>query len=206
VAKFALGPHALTRYYNRQIAGWMVFFKRESAALARYADSVALYDGDHAAKQSLANLFAQPQASYYAPDKALALFEQLARQQPKAASHLFNAAFVQQSLGAHAQALTLFTQALEIEPHLDRAWYGLGLSQLALGQLDGAIASFTRNTELQPMSPYGWYQLAISQAHAGQWAQARETGKHLQTFEPRFARGLVIDLNAIKSPAEAAHV
>jgi hypothetical protein len=54
------------------------------------------------------------------------------------------------------------------------------------------------------MSPYGWYQLSMAQANAGLWAQAAITAKHLHTFEPKFARGLKIDLKALKAAQQTA--
>jgi tetratricopeptide (TPR) repeat protein len=201
VLDFKRTPHGFTRYYNRQIASWQVFFKRETAAIERYHDCVTLFDGDIKAKNCLANLYAHQAAPYYDAAKALELFAQLMHQQPAVAAYPFNAGFIYQSQGDHASAQTLFTRAVALDKHLDRAWYGLALSQIALGQLPQAIESLQRNTQLQPMSPYGWYQLAMAQAHAGQWEQAKATAKHLHTFEPKFARGLKIDLNAIKASA-----
>jgi tetratricopeptide (TPR) repeat protein len=181
------GPHAFSRLYNNQIAKCMVFFKREMAAIERYSQSLALYDGDIQAKNRLANLYAHQNTPYYQPQKALLLFAQLMAQQPQVAAYPFNAGFIEQSLGEHERAL-----------HLDRAWYGLALCQIALNQLDAAMVSLKRNTELQPMSPYGWYQLAMTQAHAGLWEDAKATAQHLHTFEPKFARGLKADLQALK--------
>jgi tetratricopeptide (TPR) repeat protein len=194
-----LGPHWLTRFYNNQIAAWQVFFKRETAAIERYSASVALFDGDTQAKNCLANLYAHQHAPYYHAAKALELLAQLMQQQPHVAAYPFNAGFMYQTQGEHLSAQSLFKSALELDKNLDRAWYGLALSQIALGNLSGAIESLQRNTQLQPMSPYGWYQLAMAQAQAGLWEQAKATAKHLHTFEPKFARGLKIDLNALKA-------
>ncbi len=191
-------PHGFSRWYNNQIAGWMVFFKRETDAIQRYRASVQLFDGDVKAKNCLANLYAQQGTAYAQPAAALALFDELVKQQPSLAAHPFNAGFIRQTQGEHRAAMTLFNQALALDPNLDRAWYGLGLSLIALGDLPPAIEALKRNTALQPMSPYGWYQLAMAQAHAGLWEQAVLTAKHLHTFEPKFARGLKIDLNALK--------
>jgi tetratricopeptide (TPR) repeat protein len=199
-----LGPHKLSRFYNRQIASWMVFFKRETAAIERYQDSIKLHDGDTQAKNCLANLYAHQDASYYQPAKALQLFAELTQEHPKVAEYPFNAGFVEQRLGNHLRAEALFKQAIGLDKHLDRAWYGLALSQIALGQLPAAIESLERNTQLQPMSPYGWYQLSMAQANAGLWAQAAITAKHLHTFEPKFARGLKIDLKALKAAQQTA--
>ena len=198
-ACFKPEPHRLSRFYNRQIASWMVFFKREKSAIERYQDSLALYDGDTQAKNCLANLYAHQDATYYEPVKALQLFAELMLQHPNFAEYPFNAGFVEQSLGNHARAEALFKQALGLDKNLDRAWYGLALSQIALGHLHSAIESLERNTQLQPMSPYGWYQLAMAQANAGLWDEAERTTKHLNTFEPKFARGLKIDLKALKA-------
>ena len=197
--RFSLKPYCFTRYYNNVIASWMVFFKRETAAIERYADSVHLYDGDIRAKNCLANLYAHQHTSYYQPTKALGLFAELAQKQPQVATYPFNAGYIQQALGEHALAELLFIKAIELDQYFDRAWYGLALSQLALGKLERAIHSLKRNTQLQPMSPYGWYQLAMAQANAGLWDEAERTTKHLNTFEPKFARGLKIDLSALKS-------
>ncbi len=204
--RFSLKPYWFTRYYNNVIASWMVFFKRETAAIERYAHSAYLYDGDIKAKNCLANLYAHQHASYYQPAKALGLFAQLAQNQPQIAAYPFNAGYIQQALGEHALAEALFTKAIELDPCFDRAWYGLALSQIALGKLEPAILSLKRNTQLQPMSPYGWYQLAMAQANAGLWDEAARTTKHLNTFEPKFARGLKIDLSALKNAANNHHV
>ncbi len=177
----------------------MVFFKRETCAIALYTASVALFDGDTKAKHCLANLYARQESTDYQPAKALALLDELMAQQPKVADYPFNAGFIRQTQHEHVLAESLFTQALALNQHLDRAWYGLALSQIALGKLDDAITSLKHNTQLQPMSPYGWYQLAMAQANAGQWDAAKTTAKHLHTFEPKFARGLKIDLLALKA-------
>lgn len=192
-------PHWFSRYYNNQVASWMVFFKREQAAIKRYAHSVFLFDGDIKAKNCLASLYAHPNTVYYQPNRALDLFAQLSQQQPHVAAYPFNAAYIQQSKHNHAFAVALFKQAIALDINFDRAWYGLALSQIALGKLDEAIQALERNTKLQPMSPYGWYQLSMAQANAGQWDDATRTAKHLHTFEPKFARGLKIDLNALRA-------
>jgi tetratricopeptide (TPR) repeat protein len=196
---FKLGPYWLTRYYNNQVASWMVFFKREQGAIERYLDSVFLFDGDVRAKNCLANLCAHQNTAYFQPNRALDLFAQLSLQQPLVAAYPFNAGYIQQTQHKHECAVTLFTQAIELDKNFDRAWYGLALSQIALGKLDKAIQALERNTQLQPMSPYGWYQLSMAQANAGQWADATRTANHLHTFEPKFARGLKIDLNALRA-------
>jgi tetratricopeptide (TPR) repeat protein len=197
--RIKLSPYWLTRYYNNQLASWMVFFKREQAAIERYAHSVFLFDGDIKAKNCLANLYAHQNTRYYQPNRALDLFAQLSQQQPHVAAYPFNAGYIHQTQQNHALAEHFFMQAIELDQHFDRAWYGLALSQIALGKLEDAIQSLKRNTTLQPMSPYGWYQLSMAQANAGRWSDASSTAKHLNTFEPKFARGLKIDLNALRA-------
>jgi tetratricopeptide (TPR) repeat protein len=177
----------------------MVFFKRNTAAIDLYQQCLALFDGDTQAKNRLANLYAHQNTAYHAPEKALVLFEELLVQEPEKAAHAFNAGFIYQNQGNHVRAETLFSLALKLDKHLDRAWYGLALSQIALGKLDAAMVSLKHNTQLQPMSPYGWYQLSMTQAHAGFWDEAAATAKHLHTFEPKFARGLKLDLQAFKA-------
>jgi tetratricopeptide (TPR) repeat protein len=183
----------------------MVFFNKESSAIERYEHSIALFSQDTQARYCLASLLARENSVHYQPAKALSLFEALVEQHPQVAVYPFNAGYLRQKMDFHAEALPLFEQAVRLDPHLDRAWYGMGLSQIALGQLEAAIVSLKRNTELQPMSPYGWYQLSMAQANLGLWHEARATAKHLSTFEPKFARGLIIDLDQLKnaSPTES---
>ncbi len=196
-----LGPHCIARFYNNYTASWMVFFKRFEPALARYQDSLKRYNKDERAKHCLANLYVQEGQTYSDPSRALQLFDELMAEHPSNANYPFNAAFVLQKLDEHAHACVLFEQALVADKHHDRAWYGLALSQMAQGDWVSAQTALEHNTRLQPMSPYGWYQLAVVQAQQGNWDAATRTGKHLMGFEPKFARGLLADLKALKKPS-----
>jgi tetratricopeptide (TPR) repeat protein len=193
-----LGASWFERWFNNYTASWMVFFKRYTPALARYEHSLSLHAKDETAKQCLANLYAQTESTFYNPQRALRLFTELITEHPNNANHVFNAAFLVQQQAQHREACTLFEAALAIDPYLDRAWYGLALSRMAQSHWAAAQTALEHNTRLQPMSPYGWYQLAISQAQLGLWDEAKKTGQHLMGFEPKFARGLQADLNALK--------
>jgi tetratricopeptide (TPR) repeat protein len=195
-------PQPLTRSALRLVAGWQVFFRRFPAAIVSYRHCLAIYPQDEAAQAALAHLFAQTDTPHCDATAALALYAQLHTQHPRNANHRFNAGFLLQSQGLHAQASSAFEDALAVQPALDRAWYGLALSQMALSQWAAAAASLAHNTRLQPMSPYGWYQLAVAQAQQGDWDAAHATQVHLNAFEPKFARGLQLDLAALKGNNE----
>jgi tetratricopeptide (TPR) repeat protein len=196
--KQRLGPSAVSRFYNNYTASWMVFFKRFEPAIARYEDSLTLYPHDERALHCLANLYVQDHEPYTNIPKGLGLFETLMLMQPNNATYPFNTAFVLQGQGKHGEACALFEKALALDKKHDRAWYGLALSRMAQSNWANAQLALEHNTRLQPMSPYGWYQLAVSQAQQGLWDAAQQTGKHLMGFEPRFARGLLADLKALK--------
>ncbi|MDO9406146.1 MAG: tetratricopeptide repeat protein [Polaromonas sp.] len=121
-----------------------------------------------------------------------------------AAGH-FNLGFMLQQAQRDAEAVTVFRKAVALQPGLDRAWYGLGLSLIRLGRLEGeggAVAALEQNTALQPFSPHGWYQLARVRAKLGQTAQAEAIALQLQTFEPRVAAQLHLELR--RGPGQGA--
>jgi tetratricopeptide (TPR) repeat protein len=190
---FGYGPHALKRYYNDIVGGWMIFFKRPEQGKALYEDSLRLYPSDAHAKNCIATLYANNNQN----DLALKFYGELAVQQPKEAAHVFNQAFLHDSMGNVDKSIELFLATIAIDPSFDRAWYGLALNYISLRRFDDAIDALKRNIKLQPMSPYGYYQLAVTYMHQGNAEEAHKIHKQLQQFEPKFARGLKVDLEAM---------
>jgi tetratricopeptide (TPR) repeat protein len=192
---FGYGPHALKRYYNDIVGGWMIFFKRPEQGKALYEDSLRLYPGDAHAKNCIATLYANNNQN----DLALQLYGELAEQQPTVAAHVFNQAFIFDNMGSTDKAIELFLATIVIEPHFDRAWYGLALNYIQLRRFDEAIEALKQNTKLQPMSPYGWYQMSITYMHLDKKEDAYKIYEHLRGFDPKYARGLKLDLDRFES-------
>lgn len=196
---FQIPEHFFQFWWNDQRASWAVFLKQPAKAVAFYESSLKLSPRNEAgithAKHCLANLYVtqgQPQA-------ALALLSELSAQAPLNADFAFNLAYLHNELGHSSQAEHAFLRAIELNPKHDRAWYGLALIYIKQHRLSKAQSALERNTQLQPMSPYGWYQLAMVQQQLGRTKTAQKTLAHLRSFEPKFARGLALDLQRLAS-------
>lgn len=190
---YGYGPHAARRYFNDVAAGWFLVFKNPDSAQQRYENSLALHPGDGHAKNCLAGILSEKKE--YA--RALKLYEELAVLNDKQAAYPFNQAFIHDLQGNLPQAEALFLRTLEIDPFFDRAHYGLGLIYVKTNRLVEAAAMFEKNTKIQPMSPYGWYQLALVYMNLGRVSEAHTIERQLSKFEPKFARGLKLDLEKL---------
>jgi tetratricopeptide (TPR) repeat protein len=190
----------LQRWLMNQKAGWLLYFKKPQAAQEIYAQMVTLDPKDTAARSMLAGMLAEQGKTH----EALEHLQIVERDNPKDGAALFNIGFIHEQAERTDLAEQYFRRAIGLQPNIDRAWYGLGLVLIKQGRLQEALDALKRNTELQPMSPYGWYQLAMTHHHLGDDGEARKIKKHLEQFEPKFAKQLARDLDSAPAAAVSA--
>jgi tetratricopeptide (TPR) repeat protein len=187
---FKLSAHVCQLWWNDVLGSWALFLNQPQRAIARYQASLILDPTSVHAQHCLANIYARQQQ--YA--LALQLLESLSAQAPHNPVFIFNQGYLHNELDQLTQAEQAFLQTLKLDPKHDRAWYGLGILYMKQNRLQEALSALENNTQLQPLSPYGWYQLAMVQQRLGQGIDAQKTLHHLRSFEPKFARGLAVDL------------
>lgn len=182
------------------LGSWALFFKRPARAIALYQASLALVPTDTHAQHCLANVYAQQKQFALALQWLVTLSEQA----PHNAAFVFNQGYLYNELDQLAQAEQAFLRTITLDAKHDRAWYGLGLLYMKQNRLHEALAALEKNTQLQPLSPYGWYQLAMVQQQLGRTQASQHTLAHLRSFEPKFARGLAMDLARLEASPNAA--
>lgn len=115
------------------------------------------------------------------------------RASPRQADGWFNLGYVCAEQHRDAEAIEAFREAVRLNRKLDRAWYGLGLALAAQANHDEAVTAFEQAAQLQPMNGHIWYQLGMVQ-HARQDAdKVKGIVQHLDRFDRRMARKLVLD-------------
>ena len=83
--------------------------------------------------------------------------------------------------------------ATGLNPNHDLAWYGMGLAQATLGDHAAARDAFEHAARLQPMGSPSWYQLGMACHHARDPKRLREVILHLNRFDPKMARRLIVE-------------
>ena len=125
--------------------------------------------------------------------EAIEWFERALQLDDRDSAVQFNLGFVYAEAGEPRKAIERFRSAVELKPGLDRAWYGMGLAHAILGAHREAMESFERAARLQPMSAPVWYQLGMAAHHAQEPERLRVVIKHLNRFDPRTARRLILE-------------
>lgn len=115
------------------------------------------------------------------------------RIRPRDADTWFNLGFVRDQMKQHASAIEAFKEAVQRNPMLDRAWYGMGLAHAALGDHRAAMEALDKAANMQPMGSPVWYQLGMACHHAHEPERVRQIIKHLNRFDPRMARRLILE-------------
>lgn len=120
-------------------------------------------------------------------------FTQALRHTPGDIQIQFNLGYVRNELKLHAQAIEAFKEVVERRPSFDRAWYGMGLAHAMLGDHKAAAQAFEQAARLQPMGSPIWYQLGMACHHANDAERVRSVILHVNRFDPRTARRLILD-------------
>ena len=90
-------------------------------------------------------------------DEAIRLFQQQARQQPKAHGPLYNLANTLLAAGRAQEAVDAYRRALRLAPRFAAAHNNLGMAQLAIEDIAHAATSFARAAALEPANPASNY-------------------------------------------------
>jgi tetratricopeptide (TPR) repeat protein len=114
----------------------------------------------------------------------------------------FNLAFVYAKAGQQRKAIERFRAAVALNAKLDRAWYGLGLAHATLGEHRDAMEALEQAAALQPMASPIWYQYGMAAHHAHDPERVRKIIMHLNRFDPKTTRRLIIDAER----ADLAHL
>ena len=163
--------------------------RQPDAAIREYEAALRADPGFRKAASALAYRHAQAGRD----TEALRYLEQVVRLSPRDPDVQFNLGFVYARTGQHRKAIESFRIVTESSPRFDRAWYGMGLSQAALGEHRAAMSALERAAELQPMAGPVWYQFAMACHHAHEPERLRVAIKHLNRFDPKTARRLILE-------------
>jgi tetratricopeptide (TPR) repeat protein len=134
--------------------------------------------------------------------EAIESFERVLRIDARDPIAHFNLAFVYSKAGQQRKAIERFRSALDLSAKLDRAWYGLGLAHATLGEHREAMEAFEQAAALQPMAAPIWYQYGMACHHAHEPERVRKVIMHLNRFDPKTTRRLIIDAER----ADLAHL
>ena len=105
----------------------------------------------------------------------------------------YNLGFVHAKNREPRKAIESFQAAVALRSGFDMAWYGMGLAYAILGEHREAMEAFDRAARLQPMSAPVWYQLGMACHHAREPGRVHEIIHHVNRFDPRMARRLILD-------------
>jgi tetratricopeptide (TPR) repeat protein len=133
---------------------------------------------------------------------AIECFERVVRLDGRDPHAQFNLGFVYAKAGEQRKAIGHFRSAVDLNRKLDRAWYGLGLAHAALGEHREAMEALQQAAELQPMASPVWYQYGMACHHAHEPDGVRRVAHHLNRFDPRTTRRLILDAER----ADLAHL
>ena len=175
------------RHYCR--ARWLEIFKRYDDAIGEYQLALRADPGFRKAANALA--FRCAQAGRNA--EAIRYFEEVLRLTPGDADTLFNLGYVHGKVGDQRKAIETFRATVALNPMHDRAWYGMGLAHAALGEHRDAMEALERAAKMQPMGSPLWYQLGMAAHHAHEPERVRAVIRHLNRFDPRAARRLILE-------------
>jgi tetratricopeptide (TPR) repeat protein len=163
--------------------------RRPDGALREYEAALRIAPDFRKAANALAWRYAQAGRDA----QAIACFQRVLELRPKDFETHFNLGFLYARTGEHRKAIESFHASTALNDRFDRAWYGMGLAQAALGEHDKAVAALERAAELQPMASPVWYQLGMACHHAREPGRLRAVIRHLNRFDPRTARRLILD-------------
>ena len=125
--------------------------------------------------------------------EAIECFERVVRLDARDPHAHFNLGFVYAKAGQQRKATERFRSAVDLDRRLDRAWYGLGLAHAALGEHRQAMEALEQAASLQPMASPVWYQYGMACHHAHEPDGVRRVVHHLNRFDPRTTRKLILD-------------
>jgi tetratricopeptide (TPR) repeat protein len=158
-------------------------------ALAEYHKAFRLDPGFRKAANALAWRYSS--AERYTD--AIRYFGEALRLKAGDAVAHYNLGFVYAKNRQPREAIEHFRSAVDLRSGLDMAWYGMGLAHATLGEHREAMEAFDKAARLQPMSSPVWYQLGMACHHAHEPDRMRQIIHHLNRFDPRMARRLILE-------------
>lgn len=175
------------RHYLR--ARWFGILRKHDNATREYQLALRFDPGFRKAANALAYHCAQSGRDA----EAIRYFQDVLRMESRDADTHFNLGFVLARNGQHRGAIESFRAAVGLNAVHDRAWYGMGLAHAILGEHREAMNSFDEAARLQPMGAPVWYQLGMACHHAHEPERVRKVIRHLNRFDPRMARRLILE-------------
>lgn len=160
-----------------------------AAAAAEYRRAMDRDSGFYAAAVALAYRCAADGRD----GEAVEYCRQALKLRPSDCDNRYNLAFLLSRRNQNPEAIEHFAATVALNAKHDMAWYGMGLARAALGDHGGAAEALERAARLQPMGSPVWYQLAMACHHAGNPARVREVIIHMNRFDPKMARRLILD-------------
>jgi Flp pilus assembly protein TadD len=115
------------------------------------------------------------------PDKAIALLEHDAENDPDAQLNLGNAYTL---AGRNADAIRTFTQLLQRQPENAVAWQDLGAAQLQSKNLKDAETSLRRAVQIDPTLAGAYTALGVVLAQTGRRNEAIDAWKRALELDP----------------------
>ena len=179
----------LLKWRHYTCARLLELARQPDAATREYEAALHLDPGFRKAANALAYRHAQAGRDA----EAIRYFEQVVRLAPRDSEAHFNLGFVYARSGAPRKAIESFREATRLDAVLDRAWYGMGMAHATLGEHREAMSALERAADLQPMASPVWYQFGMACHHAHEPERLRVAIKHLNRFDPKTARRLILD-------------
>jgi tetratricopeptide (TPR) repeat protein len=188
----------LVKWRHYASARLLELARQPDAAMREYEAALRVDPGFRKAANALAWRHAQAGRDA----EAIRYFEHVARLAPRDYEAHFNLGYLYARRNEHRKAVESFRASTGLNVKFDRSWYGMGLSRAALGEHGEAVAALQQAANLQPMASPVWYQLGMACHHAHEPEQLRVAIKHLNRFDPRTARRLILDTGT----ADLAHL
>jgi tetratricopeptide (TPR) repeat protein len=120
-------------------------------------------------------------------EKALKIFQDSARLDPKLATARLNQAIALLNLQRVDEAKKLLLEVTQSNPKDPHAWYNLGLLYKNSGDPQGAVEAFRSVTEIDPNDADGWYMLGTVHVQQKQFPQAIDAFQHALKLNPLHA-------------------
>jgi predicted CXXCH cytochrome family protein len=135
-------------------------------------------------------------------DKAVPLYEEALRRQPRSFIALRKLAFALHSAGQFPRAVDLLKQALELQPADAAGWHELGLDYLNLGARSDAIAAFQKAIALDEDMAEAYNSLGGVWLESGDVSQAESALREAIRIQPDYAEAHSNLGNALSSAGQ----
>jgi predicted CXXCH cytochrome family protein len=120
-------------------------------------------------------------------DKAIPLYEEAVRREPRSLIALQRLGFALRSAGQAAQAVEVLKRALAVDGRDAASWHQLGLLHLAQGARNDALAAFEKAIELDPDLFEAYNSAAGVRLEGGNLAQAEPAFRDALNVRPDYA-------------------